>query len=135
MILLIIITVFHEELVICNIYYIKKTLSHFVTIISNCSFLFYEYIACYCSFLNISLLIGYFFFLFLMVILFIAISYFIPLPVYPSTNPISPPSSPLLLWGCSPTHLPTPITLPLHSTTLGHLAFTGPRASLPIDTR
>ena len=35
---------------------------------------------------------------------------------------------PLLLWGYSPHHLPTPDFLHWHSPTLGHWAFTGPRA-------
>ena len=38
----------------------------------------------------------------------------------------------LLLWGCSPIHPPTPASLPSHSPTLGHWAFTGPRAFSPI---
>jgi hypothetical protein len=42
---------------------------------------------------------------------------------------------PLLLWGCSSTHPPTPTSLPSYSPTLGHLAFIGPRASPPIDVR
>jgi hypothetical protein len=50
----------------------------------------------------------------------------------PQKCPISSPPS-LLLWGCYPTHSPTPASLPSHSPTLGHQAFTGPRASPPID--
>jgi hypothetical protein len=45
------------------------------------------------------------------------------------------PSPPLLLWVCSPTHPPTPSSLSWHSPTLGLQAFTGPKASLPIDAR
>ena len=44
-----------------------------------------------------------FLFLFLLVILFIYISNVIPLPSFPSTNPLNIPS-PLALCGCSPTH-------------------------------
>jgi hypothetical protein len=42
-------------------------------------------------------------------------------------------SCPLPLWGCSPTHPPTPTSAPLHSPMLGHRAFTGPKASSSID--
>jgi hypothetical protein len=48
-------------------------------------------------------------------------------------NPPIPSSLPLLLWGCSPTHLPAPTFLPWHSPTLGHWTFTRPRAASPID--
>ena len=41
----------------------------------------------------------------------------------------------LLLWGCSPNHPPTPTSPPWHPPTLGHWAFTGPRASPPIDAQ
>ena len=51
----------------------------------------------------------------------------------PTRNPLSLPSCPLVLWGCSTTHLPTPTSLPRHSPTLEHRAFTGPRTSPPID--
>jgi len=57
-----------------------------------------------------------------------------PFPVSPQETPISRPL-PLLLWGCSPTHPPTPASPPWHSPTLGHLAFTGPRASPFTDDR
>ena len=54
-------------------------------------------------------------------------------------SPLPQPSIPfpllLLLWGCVLTHLPTPTSLPLHSPTLGHQAFMGPRASSPVDAR
>ena len=52
-----------------------------------------------------------FFFFFL---LFIYISNVIFLLGFPSTNPLSPPLSPLLLWGCSLTHPPIPTSLPSH---------------------
>jgi hypothetical protein len=51
-------------------------------------------------------------------------------------TPCQPPfpcPSPLLLWGCSTTHLPTPTSLPSHSPTLGHQTFTELRASSHID--
>jgi hypothetical protein len=71
---------------------------------------------------------------FLLDILFIYISNVIPFP-----NPLPethyPIPSPLLLWGWTPTHPPTPASLPLHSSTLGHRAFMGPRASSPIDAQ
>jgi hypothetical protein len=46
-----------------------------------------------------------------------------------------PYSYPLLLWGCSPTNLPTPTSLPYHSPMVGHQAFTGPSTSPPPDAR
>jgi hypothetical protein len=42
-----------------------------------------------------------------LVILFIFILNFIPLPGFPSSKLLSPPSFPLLLWGSSSTHLPS----------------------------
>jgi len=42
---------------------------------------------------------------------------------------------PLLLWGCSHSHSPTTTSTPWPSPTLGHRAFTGLRAFLPIDAR
>ena len=57
-----------------------------------------------------------------------------PSPVPPLQPPI-PSFLPLLLWGCSPTHLPTPTSLPWHSPTLRYQVFTGPRASPPVDAR
>ena len=65
-----------------------------------------------------------FFFLFLLDIFFIYISNVIPFPSFPSENPLSPPPAPHLIhfhsWSW-------------HSPILGHRAFTGPRASPPID--
>ena len=58
-----------------------------------------------------------------------------------SPFPISLPENPypthllLLLWECAPTH-PSTLTSPTtHSPTLGHWAFTGPRASFPTDAQ
>jgi hypothetical protein len=48
-------------------------------------------------------------------------------PVPPLKPPIPIPL-PLLQWGCASIHPPTCISLPWHSPTLGHWAFTGPRA-------
>jgi hypothetical protein len=51
----------------------------------------------------------------------------------PKTPYPIPYSFPLLLWWCfPPTHSPTPTTPSWHSPTLGHQAFTEPRASPPI---
>lgn len=44
-------------------------------------------------------------------------------------------SSPLLLWGCSPTCPPTPAYPSWHSPILGHGASPGPRSSPPIDVQ
>ena len=52
-----------------------------------------------------------------------------PLSWFPLPKSPIPFSSPY-----PPTNLPTPVSLSWHSPTLGHLAFTGQRASLPIDT-
>jgi hypothetical protein len=41
----------------------------------------------------------------------------------------------MLLWGCSPTYPPSPASPSWHSPTLGHRAFTGPRASSPTDAQ
>jgi hypothetical protein len=57
-----------------------------------------------------------------------------PFLVSPLQTPI-PSSLTLLLLGCSSTHLPTPALLPWHSITLGHRAYTGPRASPPTDEK
>ena len=62
---------------------------------------------------------------FLLDIFFIYISNFIPFPHFPSNS--SHPISPL------PAHWPTYSCFPVHSPTLGHLAFIRPRASLLID--
>jgi hypothetical protein len=58
-----------------------------------------------------------------------------PLSQFPLWNP--PILSPILLplWGYSLPHPPTPISLPWHSLTLGHWAFTGPRAFPPTDAQ
>ena len=53
-----------------------------------------------------------------------------PLHIAPFPFPL-----PLLLWRCSPSHPPTPNSPHWHSPTLGHPAFTGPRAFLLIDVR
>jgi hypothetical protein len=45
------------------------------------------------------------------------------------------PRSPLPLWGYSPNHSHSPATSLQHPPMLGHQTSTGPRASLPIDTR
>jgi hypothetical protein len=65
--------------------------------------------------------------LFLLDIFFIYISNFIPFPLLPTENPPMP--SPLLLL----TNPPTPAFLSWHSSTLGHQAFRGPRASALTD--
>jgi hypothetical protein len=54
---------------------------------------------------------------------------------FPLCKPTIPTHLPQLLWGCSFTHPPTPAFPPWHSPTLGHQAFTGPRASPPIDAQ
>jgi hypothetical protein len=67
-------------------------------------------------------------------ILFIYISNVILFPDTPPPEALyTIPPLPLLLWGSSPTYPPTPASLPWHS--LGHRAFTGPRASPPIDAQ
>ena len=66
-------------------------------------------------------------------IFFIYISNVIPFPRSPSENPLSNPPSPCFYKGVPSTHSPTPASLSWHSPTLGHPAFTGPRASPPID--
>ena len=79
------------------------------------------------SIINVILI---FIYLFLLDIFFIYTSNVITFPgsTCPNKTHYSTPLS-LLLWGCSPTHPPNPTPLPLHSYTLGHKAFTGPRAS------
>jgi hypothetical protein len=55
-------------------------------------------------------------------------------PILVSPAPGNPLSHPLLLWGCSSTHPPTPTSLPsipLHWDI--YQAFIGPRTSPPID--
>jgi hypothetical protein len=59
-------------------------------------------------------------------------------PVIPPPPPIPHTPclpSPLLLWGCSSTHLSSPATPLQHPSTLGHQTFTGPRASPATDVR
>ena len=58
----------------------------------------------------------------------IYISNVIPFPGFPCENPLFPPPY-------THTNPPTPASWPWHSPTLGHRAFTGPRASSPIDDR
>ena len=45
---------------------------------------------------------------------FIYISNVIPLPSFPTVNPLSHSPSSRLPYGCSPTHTPTPMSLPLN---------------------
>jgi hypothetical protein len=73
---------------------------------------------------------------------FVYIGYFLylhfkyyPLCRFPLQKPNIPPPLTLLLWGWSPNRPPTPHSLPWLSLILGHGAFTGPRASLPIDAK
>ena len=70
---------------------------------------------------------------FLLDILFICISNVIPSPGFPSGNILShiPPSC--FYEGTPPPTHPLPSLCPGHSPTLEHQAFTGPRASIPID--
>ena len=63
-------------------------------------------------------------------IFFIYISNIIPFPSRPTPHSIPPP--PAASVRIFP-HPPTPASLPWHSAILGHWAFTGPRASPPID--
>jgi hypothetical protein len=66
-------------------------------------------------------------FCFLLDIFFIYISNFSPFSHFPSEkNPIIPPPPQI-------TNTPTPASLSWHSATLGHRAFTKPRASPQID--
>jgi hypothetical protein len=58
-----------------------------------------------------------------------------PLSQFPLWKPPIPSPLILILWGCSPTHPPTPASQPSHSPTLGHRAFTGPRTSSPTDVQ
>jgi hypothetical protein len=70
---------------------------------------------------------------FLLIIPFIYMTYDIPLPSYPSTNPpshICPSPSPLPEWGCSPTHPNSPAPPLQHLPTLGHQTSLGPRGLL-----
>ena len=71
--------------------------------------------------LNIYLFVCLFVYI-LLAILFIYISNAIPFLSFPSGNPLLHPL-PLLLWGCSPIHPPTPTSPPRHLTCQ---TFTGP---------
>jgi hypothetical protein len=74
------------------------------------------------------------YFLILLDTLFIYISNFIPLAGFPCGNPLSHPHPLHFYKAVPPPTQPLPFTsLPWHSPTLGHQAFPGPRASLPID--
>jgi hypothetical protein len=84
------------------------------------------------NWIHLQVLRGFVLFLFLCLFLdifFIYISHVIPFPGSPSKNSLPPFPSP-----CSPTHS-LPASWPWHSPTLGHQAFTGPRASPPIDAQ
>jgi len=66
---------------------------------------------------------------------FIYTSNIIPLPCFPSRHPLSHPPAPASMRVLPhPPTLPPP-PLPWQPPTLGHQAFPGPRASLPIDVR
>jgi hypothetical protein len=65
----------------------------------------------YLYFLDFFLLIGYF--------LYLHFKYYPP-SRSPLWNPPIPFKLLLLLWGCSPTHMPTPAFLYCHSSTLGY---------------
>ena len=58
-----------------------------------------------------------------------------PLSWFPLCKPPSHPPSSLPLLACSLIYPPTRALLPWHSPTLWHWAFTGPRASPPIDAQ
>ena len=73
------------------------------------------------------------FFLFLLNILCIYISNVIPCPGYPPKPPLPSSLPHLLLGGNSLSHPFNPASQPWHSPILEHRAFTGPRASPPID--
>jgi hypothetical protein len=79
--------------------------------------------------LNLAYLVLFFFSLFLLDIFFIYISNVIPFPGFPSKKHPLHIASPLPLL----TNPPTPTSWPCHSTTLGHRAFIGQRASPLID--
>jgi hypothetical protein len=70
------------------------------------------------------------------------IGYVMSFPNFQSGNPLSHPSficfcedAPPPTHTPTPTHPPTPTSSPLLSSTLGNHAFTGPRASPPIDAQ
>ena len=89
------------------------------------------------DFINIFIVLSFKCFIYL----FIFIGYFIylhfkcyALSRFPLCNPYTSPPPPAFM-RVRPTSLLTPTSLPCHSPTLGNLAFTGPRASPPIDAR
>ena len=75
--------------------------------------------------------------IFLLDILFIYTSNVITFPGFPSKTPLyhPPPPASMKVFPHPPIHASTLISPPWNSPTLGHQAFTGPRASPPIDTR
>jgi hypothetical protein len=58
-------------------------------------------------------------------------------PILPPETPypIFPPPASMRVFPHPPTHPHTPASPPSHSPSLGHRAFTGPRASSPTDTQ
>ena len=86
---------------------------------------------CMVTFLHAILL----FFNILLYILFIYISHVNLFLGFHSGKPLSHPPSPCFYEGApSSMHSPIPISLPWHSATLGHWAFTGPSPSPPIES-
>jgi hypothetical protein len=88
-----------------------------------------------CNFFHFYPLLEFFnfLFMFLLDIFFIYISNVIPFIIPAHRTPLSHPTSSFFYEGVPPTHPTTPATPPLHSPTLCHQAFTGTRASSPID--
>jgi hypothetical protein len=74
----------------------------------------------------------FFIFSFFLVILFIYISNVIPFPNFLPRSLLTHPLPPASIRVC-PTHLPTPDSLPSHSPTMEHWAFTGPRVPCLVD--
>jgi hypothetical protein len=95
---------------------------HLVLVKSVCSK--YMCLFLYCLFCLIDLCS---FIYFLLNVFFIYISNVILFPSFTSKTPYPSAPAPLL------TNQPTPASWPWHSPTLEHRAFTGPRASSPID--